>query len=299
MGYERIEDDVYVFSSELYAQVTAGLVFTTAGAILVDTLPFPRETQAIVQFERRRGGAGIRYVINTHHHSDHVYGNYLFPHARVIGHERGRAALLRDGQESLEQVKADTPLLANVQLRLPDITLDSGGAIHLGGKSLEIVPLPGHSGDVLGVLLVEEKILFASDAMMPVPFIVYGDIDDSKASLQAISQMNLENLVQGHGEVLLRGEIPDALAASIAYLDTIRARVREGIEMGLSEREIASLDIEECGLSRVPLSGLVQNLHRANLIHLRKGILSGAIPAMPRGDSRISGDGEGADEQPD
>ena len=106
MGYERIEDDVYVFSSDLYAQVTAGLVFTNAGAVLIDTLPFPRETQSIAQFERRRGGVGIRYVVNTHHHSDHVYGNYLFPRAKIIAHERGRAILQKDGQESLDRVKA-------------------------------------------------------------------------------------------------------------------------------------------------------------------------------------------------
>jgi glyoxylase-like metal-dependent hydrolase (beta-lactamase superfamily II) len=299
MGYERIEDDVYVFSSDLYAHVTAGLVFTGAGAVLIDTLPFPRETQAIVQFERRRGGTGVRYVVNTHHHADHVNGNYLFPRARVISHERSRGTLSRDGQANLEKARAETPYLAGVQLRLPDITLDNGGAIHLGGKSLEIVPLPGHAPDVLGVLLVEEKILFASDAMMPVPFIVYGDIDESRASLQAIGQMNLENLVQGHGEVLLRGEIPDALAASIAYLDAIRARVREGIEMGLSEEEIASLDIEECGLSRVPLSGLVQDLHRANLLHLFKGMLAGTISVMPPSEPPVSGDAEGVDEQPD
>ena len=286
MGYERIDDDVYVFSSAIYAQVTAGLVLTGAGAILIDTLPFPRETQAIVQFERRRGGTGIRYVVNTHHHSDHVYGNYLFPGARVIGHERGRVALLRDGQQNLERVQAETPQLAEVELRLPDITVDNGGAIHLGGKSLEILALPGHSPDMLGVLLVEEKILFASDAVMPVPFIVHGNIDESIASLQTISQMNLENLVQGHGEVLLRGEIPDALSASIAYLDAIRARVREGIEMGLSEQEIARLDIEECGLSRVPLGGLVQSLHRANLLHLYKGLLAGTIPPLPTQGSR-------------
>jgi glyoxylase-like metal-dependent hydrolase (beta-lactamase superfamily II) len=298
MGYERIEDDVYVFSSDLYAQVTAGLVFTNAGAVLIDTLPFPRETQSIAQFERRRGSVGIRYVVNTHHHSDHVYGNYLFPRAKIIAHERGRSILQKDGQESLDRVKAETSHLSEVQLRLPDITLDRGGAIHLGGKSMEIIPLPGHAADVLGVLLVEEKILFASDAMMPVPYIVHGDIDECKMSLQAMNQMNLENLVQGHGEVLLRGEISDALAASIAYLDTIRARVREGIEMGLSAQEIASVDIEECGLSRVPLSGLVQDLHSANLLHLYRGMIAGTISPIERVVAGSSGDGAG-DEQPD
>ena len=36
---ERVTDDVYVFTSELYAQVTAGVINTRLGAILIDTLP--------------------------------------------------------------------------------------------------------------------------------------------------------------------------------------------------------------------------------------------------------------------
>ncbi len=297
MGYERIDDDVYVFSSDTYAQVTAGLVFTKAGAILIDTLPFPRETQTIVQFERRRGGLGVRYIINTHHHADHVYGNYLFPEARVIAHENCRAAMVKDGPALLERDRQSMPQLMDVVLRFPDITLDKGGAIHIGGKSMEIIPLPGHSDDLLGVYLVQEKILFASDAMMPVPYIVGGDPEAYKRSLLRMGELNLENLVQGHGEVLLRGEIPDALNANIAYLDTVRARVREGIEMGLSREEIAALDVEECGLSRVPLGGLAQHLHRANVLYLYDAMRRGTIP-LTADDSETSAVASATDDEP-
>ncbi len=283
MGYERIEDNIYVFSSEVYAQVTAGLVFTTAGTVLIDTLPFPSEAREIRRFERRRGGGGIRYVINTHHHADHIYGTYLFPEAKVIAHERCRAILAKKGEASLARAKEATPELMEVELRLPDITIDKGGAIHLGRKSLELIPLPGHSGDMIGVLLARQKILFASDAMMPVPYIVHGDIEACKESLRRIGEMNLDHLVQGHGEVLLRGEIPEAIEANLAYLDIIRVRVREGIELGLSKQEIAELDIEECGLSRVPLNGLVRHLHRANVLSVYEGLISGdiSVPEAP------------------
>jgi glyoxylase-like metal-dependent hydrolase (beta-lactamase superfamily II) len=207
-----------------------------------------------------------------------VYGNYLFPGARVIAHENCRAAMVKDGPALLERDRQSMPQLMDVVLRFPDITLDKGGAIHIGGKSMEIIPLPGHSDDLLGVYLVQEKILFASDAMMPVPYIVGGDPGAYKRSLLRMGELNLENLVQGHGEVLLRGEIPDALNANIAYLDTVRARVREGIEMGLSRDEIAALDVEECGLSRVPLGGLAQHLHRANVLYLYDAMRRGTIP---------------------
>jgi cyclase len=297
MSYERIEEDVYVFSSDIYAQVAAGLVFTPAGAVVIDTLPFPSETRTIISFEQRRGLGGVRYVVNTHYHADHVYGNYLFPRAKIISHEYGRAMLAREGEASLQQAKEETGELLDVELRLADITVDKGGAIHLGGKSLELIPLPGHSPDLIGVLLVQEKILFAGDAMMPVPYIVYGDIALYKQSLKKMEEMQLENLVQGHGEVLLRGEITEAIQANIAYLDNIRARVSDGIELGLSEQEIAQVDIEECGLSRVPLGGLVQQLHRANLISLYRGMMSGEIPMTeePEPAEQPEGESEEAD----
>ena len=87
-------------------------------------------------------------------------------------------------------------------------------------------------------------------------------------SLRAIKTKSLENLVQGHGEVLLRGEIEDTLDASISYLQKVDRLVRERIARGIPRTGILDITIEECGLSRIPLGGLVQKLHQANLLTL-------------------------------
>ena len=39
MQRERVADNIWVFSSSLFAQVTAGVVFTSEGAVVIDTLP--------------------------------------------------------------------------------------------------------------------------------------------------------------------------------------------------------------------------------------------------------------------
>ncbi len=75
--------------------------------------------------------------------------------------------------------------------------------------------------------------MIASDSVMPVPYIVGGDLDDMILSLQAIRAKSLENLVQGHGEVLLRGEIEETLDANINYLRIIDRLVRERIARGV------------------------------------------------------------------
>ena len=264
---DRISEGVYVFTSGLYAEVTATIIFTDEGAILVDTLPFPQETRQILQFVNQRR-TKVAYVVNTHSHADHIYGTYLFPDAVVIAHYQCRRLMERHAEAALQQAKEQTPALADVQIRYPELLFNDGMTLRYGGKTVELRYAPGHSKDVITVHVVEDRLLVASDAVMPVPYVVGGDLEDMILSLQALRTLSLENLVQGHGEVLLRGEIDETLEAGIHYLRTVDRLVRERIARGGPRSAILEITIEECGLSRIPLGGLVQKLHQANLLTL-------------------------------
>ena len=100
MQIERASDDVYVFTSERYAQVTATLVVSGTIGVLIDTLPFPNETLKIAQLAQKVAPDGVRYVIYTQHQADHVYGAFLFPRAEIIAHRGCREALVKDGKIS-------------------------------------------------------------------------------------------------------------------------------------------------------------------------------------------------------
>jgi cyclase len=267
MLMERIAEEIYVFTSDLYAQVTAGVIATSEGAVVVDTLPFPQETRELLFFVQERG-LRVPFVINTHSHADHVNGSYLFEEADLVAHRRCRAILRRHGQRVLEEAKAETPELAEVQLRLPSITFDQELTLRLGDRTMRLIHLPGHAPDLIGIYVEEDKILFAGDAVMPVPYIVGGDREAMMDSLRIIGQLSLENIVQGHGAVILRGEVEQALESSIFYLETIYEKVKEAVEAGAPPESVAEIDIEQCGKSRIPLNGLVQQLHEANLLHL-------------------------------
>jgi len=141
--------------------------------------------------------------------------------------------------------------------------------IRIGGFTLVMHHSPGHSPDLINVYIREEKVLFASDTVMPVPYLVNGDIDDLRGSLQAIAELSpVEDVIQGHGEVLLRGEVKSVMANQIAYLDQIQAYAEGVFESGGGKKELNALDLEDCGMSRIALNGLVQQLHRANLYFL-------------------------------
>ena len=264
---ERVADGIYVFTSGLYAEVTATVIFTAEGVILVDTLPFPQETRQMQDFIARRHGE-VRYVINTHSHADHTYGNYLFPKAKILAHYRCRRIMERYAEATLVEAKRQTPQLAEVRIRYPELLFNETMTLRLKDKTIELAYSPGHSRDSITVHVFENRLLIAGDTVMPVPYIVGGNLDDLILSLKAIKQKTLENLVQGHGEVLLRGEVQDTLDANIYYLETIDRLVRERIARGVPRSGILGITIEECGLSRIPLRGLVQRLHQANLLTL-------------------------------
>jgi len=275
MVRERISDDIYIFTSRRYAQVKAGAILTKEGAILIDTLFYPGETRAIKDFLEKRLDQTVRYVINTHYHADHTLGTYLFPEARVISHTLCREFLDTVGRDGLERMKDQSPELEEVKIVLPDMIFDTGHInIYLGGKTVQMSPCPGHSPDIISVLVVNDRIMFASDNMMPVPTIFDGSYGDLVKTLESMQAMSLDSIVQGHGEVILRGEVQDLIESDLAYLSNIKDAVRGIVDQGDPLAMLENVTIESCGKSRIPLNGFVTDLHQANLRQLYQEMTS-------------------------
>jgi glyoxylase-like metal-dependent hydrolase (beta-lactamase superfamily II) len=280
---ERVSDDIYVFTSELYAQVTAGAVIGLEGAVLIDTLAFPAETLEIKDFIENQLGSRVRYVINTHYHADHANGTCLFPGAEVIGHRQCRDRLDTLGRSGLARAQKQSPDLAGLSVVLPTTLLTHGPLyLHAGKKTLQLFATPGHSPDSISVLLKEDRILFAADMMMPIPHIVDGDLDDMVRSLAMVPEMGLENVVQGHGEVVLRGEIDEGVRSNLRYLDNLRKKVTAAVKRKKPREAMREITIESCGKSRIPLNGLVARLHEANVLSLYDKLTGYRKPEPPR-----------------
>lgn len=270
MQRERVTDSIFIFTSDQYVQVTAGLVLTAAGAVLIDTLLYPEETLKVKRFVENRLGATIRYVIYTHHHADHTTGACFFPGAQVIAHRRCRELLDTRGRRSLQRMKDNAPEMAEIELVLPDVVFDDQLTLHLGDRTLQLMAAPGHSHDGIVCLVEEDQVLFASDTVMPLPFFVDGNCDDFLDSLRMIQSGSYESIVQGHGEIILRGEVQQRLREDIRYLETLRTAVQHALSSPPSKLDaaLASISLEQCGKSRVLLNGYVQQLHQQNIIAL-------------------------------
>jgi glyoxylase-like metal-dependent hydrolase (beta-lactamase superfamily II) len=74
-----VGSDVYVYSAPDYAlDVNTVYSITPAGVMVVDSQLLPRHAEAVVAGIRARTDKPIRYVSNSHHHPDHVFGNQVF-----------------------------------------------------------------------------------------------------------------------------------------------------------------------------------------------------------------------------
>src|SRR5260221_3912700 len=145
---ERVADDIYVFTSDAYAQVTAGAVLTSEGAVLIDTLIFPEETKAIRNFLEVRLDCPVKYVINTHYHADHTYGACFFPGATVVSHWRCFDLLNTRCREGLEHARSAMPELNEIEIALPHLVFDANPLnLRLGGKTSLLSHSPGHRSD--------------------------------------------------------------------------------------------------------------------------------------------------------
>lgn len=266
---ERVADNVYVFTSELYAKVNAGAIVGPDWTVVVDTLAYPEESKEISEFLEGKLGSTVRYVINTHYHADHSLGNCWFPNAVIVGHALCRQLMDSRGREALRVAQQQNKDLIDIKLLVPDVIFDTGSlSLRVGKRTLQLIHLPGHSPDNVSVFLVEDRVMFSGDVMMPVPYIVEGDPEVLVESMKKIPKLNLENLIQGHGDVILRGEIPGVVKDNITYIAALKRHVKKASRRRDPLGYLNSIDVESCGKSRILLNGLAEELHTRNLLGL-------------------------------
>ena len=276
MQRERVTENIFVFRSDQYAQVTAGVVVTSMGAVLIDTLLYPDESLKIKRFVEERLATSVRYVINTHFHADHTTGTCFFPDAQIVSHYLCREFLDTRGREGLKRMQSSSPEFDSVELVLPNIAFENEITLTVGNTTFSLWASPGHSPDSICCLVEDANVLFAADTVMPIPYFVDGNFDDFVVSLEYLHNHTYENIIQGHGEVVLRGEVNEKITSDIAYLKKLETAVEKALANDVEDIE-DYVTIHECGKSHILLNGTVKQLHRQNVVTLAKQMKQKAL----------------------
>jgi quinoprotein relay system zinc metallohydrolase 2 len=177
----------------------------------------------------------ILYVINTHVHPDHIYGNaaFLQDHPQFVGHEKLPDAmeLRKDAYAKLNAKFLGADAEGSVIVK-PTILVKETMTLDLGDRTLKITPYPvAHTNTDITVIDSKTSTLFTGDLLFiertPV---VEGDIKGLIAAIDTLKTYPVKRVVPGHGPVA--NDWMTALNNEQRYLNAVLTDVRTAIKNG-------------------------------------------------------------------
>ena len=265
---EPLSDSVLVVTGG-GGNVTA--VVGREGVVVIDTFTSPAAARLALEKITEFSHKTVRYVINTHYHADHTFGNQIFADAAIISHpdcakrvaesyaERAeqyaaapervrqleaefRDAIESDSQkaakikEELDRQRELAALYKGMVLTPAPITSDGGMTLDLGDKKLQLLHFgPGHTDGDLVVFVPEDNLLVTGDLIFhhSIPYIDVGAGADVQGWIGVLSK--LYEMCDANTRVVVgHGEVGDrqALADQSDYLGDLWKAVSDARSAG-------------------------------------------------------------------
>src|SRR5580704_7321946 len=222
----KVKDDLYEIEGD---GGNVAVYITDEGVILIDD-KFDRDHEGIVEQVKSITNQPIKYIINTHYHSDHSGGNTKFlPTAEIISTANARTNILEHKQSNA------APGMSPAR-----ITFTTETAVYLGGKEVRAYFLGrGHTNGDAVIYFPALRTLHTGDLMAGTsPLIDYnggGSVVEWTKTLDAALKLDFDTVIPGHGAITNKA----GLMTYRNNVEKMRTRVSGLIHQGMSQDEVA------------------------------------------------------------
>ena len=209
-GTEIVELETGVFARLHEGLTNAGIIVGDESVLVIDSLRVPSFARDLIKDVKDITNKPIKFVIDTHSHWDHSWGNEEFPDATIIGHQNCYAEMVDvewNEQWRKKVTSSNDPWSEEgniVNITPPNMTFETSMQMYFGGRELDLKYFgKAHTSGDIYIHLPNEKIVFTGDVAQDggVPYL--GDCYpvDWPETDNKLAALPIERFVSGHGPI--------------------------------------------------------------------------------------------------
>ena len=227
----KLRDNVLVIWED--GSSTSTLLLGKDCGALIDSSLFPEKARKLKKFASDLGSP-IRYVVNTHYHPDHTFGNSAFEDSDIIASLKTKEAMENMDYEYITRVWGEE-ISKMEHLVIPNVTFEDEKRFNLCGFKMFLKTLGGHTPDSTVAFLEREGILVAGDLVFNGYHAEITHDSDLGAWLDALNWIRRASpffVVPGHGE-------PSGLGI-VSQMRSYIKKIADFVKGSISSEEILS-----------------------------------------------------------
>ena len=253
-GTEIVELETGVFARLHEGLTNAGIIIGDDSVLIIDSLRVPSFARDLIKDVKDITDKPIQFVIDTHSHWDHSWGNEEFPDATIIGHKNCYAEMIDvewNEQWRKKVTSSNDPWSEEgniVNITPPNMTFETSMQLYFGGRELDLKYFGrAHTSGDIYIHLPKEKIVFTGDVAQDggVPYlgdcypVDWPDTDNKLAALP------IERFMSGHGPIGDHKALEGARDFIHNLVDSVKSAIADGQNsVQASESVIAQLTPE-------------------------------------------------------
>lgn len=178
----------------------------------------------------------VRTLLNTHHHGDHTWGNFVFPEATIIGHRLTREVTIETGLGSRDFFPGVE--WGNIEIEPAFVTFEDRINVFVDDLEVQFIFVgPAHTSNDSIAWIPSRKLLIAGDLVFSkcTPFVLQGSLTGHIRALQVLRGLGAETVIPGHGDICG----PDGIEDGLAYLRFVQETGQKAWDAGATPLEAA------------------------------------------------------------